>query len=159
MKPEDITLRDYFAAHAPLDHTMLNNPKSVVDGLLTLARSSYTYADAMLIARQQPSPYEETSTPEVKPSPVESQEPQIEKPEISENPAKPDPQWFSTPGTRRSYDEPLIIRGVGLFGVSKRLGAKGFFLYLNHELLDGPFTTAEHAKLIAREEVTRRLGP
>ena len=43
-------LRDYFAAHAPF--WRLLGPSTGADEIETLARKSYAYADAMLLARE-----------------------------------------------------------------------------------------------------------
>lgn len=47
---QGITLRDYFAAHCPAEYLSGRGDSPVWD----IAKAAYTYADAMLKAREEP---------------------------------------------------------------------------------------------------------
>jgi len=66
------------------------------------------------------------------------------------------PQWVPTPRSKYKFDETLTLRGIGTFRI-KKVGRQGYFLYLNHEMIDGPFLSPKPAKDSARIEANKRV--
>jgi len=78
MNNNEISLRDYFAAHCPSypEYIFIDNEDEREKAAAEMAKWNYIYADAMLAERAR----EETKASETKnqPAPVEADEPQID---------------------------------------------------------------------------------